>query len=90
MESEIRHRTAYSCVARQDISHKDSGKRLPFLLSDKGYGILLATDGPAVCCDISTYGSYLYTEENFIDYYFIAGKRQNTLSAAYSYLLGRL
>ncbi len=72
------------------ISRPNEAGELPFLLSDKGYGILLATDGPAVCCDISTYGSYLYTEENFIDYYFIAGKRQNTLSAAYSYLLGRL
>ena len=63
---------------------------LPFLLSDKGYGILLASDGPAICCDISTYGSYLYMEENAIDYYFIAGKQQNTILNAYAYLLGRL
>lgn len=63
---------------------------LPFLLSDKGYGILLASGGPAICCDISTYGSYLYTEEKSIDYYFVAGKRQNTILNAYAYLLGRL
>lgn len=63
---------------------------LPFLLSDKGYGILLAADGPAICCDISTYGSYLYTEQEAIDYYFIAGKRQNTILNAYAYLMGRL
>ena len=63
---------------------------LPFLLSDQGYGILLASSGPAICCDIPVYGSYLYTEEEAIDYYFIAGKRQNTILNAYAYLLGRL
>jgi len=72
------------------ISHRTAADELPFLLSDKGYGILLATDGPAICCDIPTYGSYLYTEQEAIDYYFIAGKRQNTILNAYAYLLGRL
>lgn len=72
------------------ISPGSATGELPFLISDKGYGILLASDGPAICCDISTYGSYLYTEENAIDYYFIAGKRQNTILNAYAYLLGRL
>lgn len=72
------------------ISHDAGTNELPFLLSDKGYGILLAADGPAICCDISTYGSYLSTEQAFIDYYFIAGKRQNTILNAYAYLLGRL
>lgn len=72
------------------ISHDAGTDELPFLLSDKGYGILLAAGGPAICCDISTYGSYLYTEQAFIDYYFIAGKKQNTILNAYAYLLGRL
>lgn len=72
------------------ISHETGANELPFLLSDKGYGILLAADGPAICCDIPTYGSYLYTEQAFIDYYFIAGKQQNTILNAYAYLLGRL
>lgn len=72
------------------ISHRKTTGELPFLLSDNGYGILLATNGPAIYCDIPTYGSYLYTEETAIDYYFIAGKRQNTIFNAYAYLLGRL
>lgn len=60
---------------------------LPFLLSDKGYGILLASDGPAFSCDIPTYGSYLYTEgAGQMDYYFIAGKQANTILAAFDYL----
>ena len=55
-------------------------RELPFLLSDKGYGILMATDHPAICCDIPAYGSYLYTEnEAMMDYYFIAGKTQKEI-----------
>jgi len=62
---------------------------LPFLLSDKGYGILLASDGPAFSCDIPTYGSYLYTEgAGQMDYYFIVGKQANTILAAFDYLCG--
>lgn len=73
------------------ISGGDNAEELPFVLSDQGYGILLATDGPAICCDISTYGSYLYTEkETQLDYYFIAGKKQNTILNGYAYLCGKL
>lgn len=73
------------------ISGGGNAEELPFVLSDKGYGILLATDGPAVCCDVSTYGSYLYTEkEAQMDHYFIAGKKQNTILNAYAYLCGKL
>ena len=62
---------------------------LPFLLSDKGYGILLASDGPAFACDIPTYGSYLYTEgTGQMDYYFIVGKQAGTILSAFDYLCG--
>ena len=62
---------------------------LPFLLSDKGYGILLASDGPAFACDIPTYGSYLYTEgAGQMDYYFIVGKQAGTILSAFDYLCG--
>ncbi len=64
---------------------------LPFLLSDQGYGIVLAADGPVMSCDIPAYGSYLYTEgERQMDFYFITGKRQNTIMNAYAYLCGKL
>ena len=73
------------------FSHGENTNELPLLLSDKGYGILFATDGPALCCDIPSYGSYLHTEkEEQIDYYFIAGKRPATIMNAYAYLCGRL
>ena len=64
-------------------------QRLPFLFSDKGYGILMATDHPAICCDIPAYGSYLYTEnEAMMDYYFIAGKTQKEIVDKYERLCG--
>ena len=68
----------------------DSGE-LPFILSDQGYGIVVAADSPIMCCDIPAYGSYLYAEnEEQIDFYFITGKRQNTILNAYAYLCGKL
>ena len=70
------------------ISHNGA---LPFLLSDKGYGILpLASEG-VICCDIPAYGSYLSMEgQGQQDYYFIAGKQQQNIVNAYAYLCGTL
>lgn len=73
------------------ISHGEHANFLPLLLSDKGYGILPATDTPTICCDIPTYGSFLYTEDNIqSDFYFMAGKQTNTILSAYAYLCGKL
>ena len=65
---------------------------LPFLLSDRGYGILPAATGTSFSCDIPSYGSYLYmeTEDGQMDYYVIVGKQQRTIMGAYSYLCGLL
>lgn len=72
------------------ISNGGAGE-LPFLISDRGYGIVPATDKPVICCDIPVYGSWLYTEgEPQMDYYFISGKRQNTIRNAFAYLCGKL
>lgn len=73
------------------LSHGKNATGLPFVLSDKGYGILSVSNGPAYICDISSYGSYLYTENTSqMDYYFVAGKRADTILSAYSYLCGVL
>lgn len=73
------------------ISHENHTGELPFLLSDHGYGILVAADGPTMCCNIPAYGSYLYTENEMqMDYYFIAGKSQKTIMNGYAYLCGKL
>lgn len=56
------------------ISHGENARKLPLILSDKGYGIVMAAESPVMCCDIPVYGSYLHGEnEKWIDYYFIAG-----------------
>ncbi len=69
------------------ISHGSGEKDLPFLISDRGYGILVATEDEAVCCDIPAYGSYLMTQgQPRIDYYFISGKRQGDIMEAYARL----
>lgn len=65
--------------------------KLPFLFSDQGYGILIASSSPVICCDLPAYGTYLHTEnEAQMDYYFIAGKTPNTLMNACGFLLGEL
>lgn len=77
------------------ISHAGTGQadggELPFVLSDQGYGIVVAADSPVMCCDIPAYGSYLCAgSEEQMDFYFITGKRQNTIMNAYAYLCGKL
>ncbi|MDE6749625.1 MAG: AAA family ATPase [Lachnospiraceae bacterium] len=73
------------------ISHGKNVNELPFILSDKGYGILMATDKPTICCDVPAYGSYLCAEnESQIDFYFITGKQPKTIMNAYAYLCGMI
>lgn len=73
------------------ISHGKYSGELPFILSDQGYGIVVAADSPVISCDISTYGSYIHAEsEEQMDFYFITGRRQNTIMNAYAYLCGKL
>lgn len=72
------------------ISHGENSEELPFLISDKGYGILVASDGPTFVCDVPTYGSYLYTERaKQLDYYFITGNDTEKLLAEYARLCGK-
>ncbi len=71
------------------ISHGKGADRFPFVFSDKGYGILLATGADAVCCDVSAYGSYLYAEYGAgMDFYFIAGEGQKDVWEEYGKLCG--
>lgn len=73
------------------ISHEEDSGELPFILSDQGYGIVTAADSPVISCDIPAYGTYIHAEsEEQMDFYFITGKRQNTIMNAYAYLCGKL
>ena len=61
---------------------------VPALLSDRGYGILLSTQSPAVFSD-TQYGSYLYTEaDEYLDYYFLAGDADQVIKG-YRRLTGK-
>ena len=69
------------------ISH--GGVELPLLLSENGYGMLIASRKPVISCDIPLYGACLCAEgEQMLDFYFIAGKQQLTIMNAYAYLCG--
>ena len=54
------------------ISHNGENDALPLVLSDKGYAIMMTEDRPTICCNISSYGSYLSMERTEqIDFYFM-------------------
>ncbi len=61
-------------TARYISSGKEKGQ-MPFLLSDKGCGILVATEKPVIFCNLPAYGSWLCVEgEEWMDFYFLVGK----------------
>lgn len=48
--------------------------KLPAVISTKGYGLVIASDNPVCCCDISGYGGHLLVENtDVLDYYFVTG-----------------
>ena len=56
------------------ISHGGKNLRMPFIISGKGYGIAVAAEDTVLCCNISTYGNYIYCEKSKqSDYYFLFG-----------------
>lgn len=66
--------------AARYISYGENAGKLPLILSDKGYGIVMAAKSPVMCCDIPAYGSYIHGEnEEWIDYYFIAGNEEEIM-----------
>lgn len=66
---------------------ENAANRLPLILSEKGYGLVMAMNGPILACDIPAYGSFCKAEKTWgIDYYFIAGKKAETILRAYEYL----
>ncbi len=77
--------------AARYISQGDGSTGFPLLLSDRGYGILMAAASPVFGCDIPAYGTYLHADsEKQLDFYFIAGRKKDTLLNAYAYLCGKL
>jgi len=56
------------------ISFGQKKIQMPFVVSDNGYGLAIASKGTVMCCNIPMYGSYISQEEtDKIDYFFIYG-----------------
>ena len=56
------------------ISIGGKKKRMPLLLSKKGYGISVSAEHTVAFCGVGMYGQYIYTEnETQIDYYVLFG-----------------
>ena len=66
----LRHTTQYLHQANLKIA-------IPMLVSNRGYGLMLTTQSPAIFDD-TAYGTYLHTEADaFLDYFFLAGDLRN-------------
>ena len=40
----------------------------PMMVSDRGYRVEVLAEGPVICCDIPSYGSYFQVAGTEIDY----------------------
>ena len=78
-------------ITPDNTSRKSQKSSLPFLFSDRGWGLLIPADGDTFFCDTTSAGTFLCTEgQEQMDMYFISGKDIRTLENACKYLYGRL
>lgn len=74
---------------RQYIHQANMKIAIPFMISTRGYGILLDTYSPLIFSD-TEYGSYLYNEAaDELDFYFIAGDDFDEIISGYRKLTGK-
>jgi DNA helicase-2/ATP-dependent DNA helicase PcrA len=70
------------------ISFGSRDLRMPLLISEKGYGLGIAAENTVMCCNISMYGPYIFTEGmNQIDYYFMYGVEYSKTLALYKEII---
>lgn len=48
--------------------HGKEGELPPMMISDRGYRVEVLAEGPVICCDIPSYGSYFQVTGTEIDY----------------------
>ena len=48
--------------------HGKEGELPPMMVSDRGYRVEVLAEGPVICCDIPSYGSYFQVTGTEIDY----------------------
>ena len=79
---DLRHTTQYIHQSNMKIA-------IPFLLSSRGYGILLGTEGAAKFCE-GNHGAYLYTDaDRELDFYVLYGPEMDDLVSGYRFLTGK-
>ncbi len=72
------------------ISHKSKLNKLPMLISEKGYGVVVASDELVFLCSIPMRGCQICVENTqVLDYYFIKGKDKEDVIDGYEVLCGR-
>ena len=90
-EEPLSLRGGSSYISPDNEAREKGDKRLPLLFSDKGYGLLIPTDGAVFFCDAPAHETYIYTEgQENMDMYFIVGGDIETLEKACHFLYGRL
>ena len=65
------------------ISYGGKRLRMPLVLSEKGYGIAVASKGTVLFCGIRTFGPYIMAEGIQSDYYFISEKNREKMVEIY-------
>lgn len=58
------------------VSYGGKKLRMPLILSEKGYGLAIASKGTVLFCGIRTFGPYIMAEGSQSDYYFISEKNR--------------
>lgn len=76
-------------VARY-ISHVGKPEKLPMVVSEKGYALVMANPGSVFCCNVPAYGIHICEEQTgVLDYYFIIGNTKEELIDRYHQLIGK-
>lgn len=65
------------------ISHGGKKLRMPLVISEKGYGLAVASKGTVLFCGIRTFEPYIMAEGSQSDYYFISEKNREKLVEIY-------
>ncbi|MBE5971551.1 MAG: DUF4968 domain-containing protein [Lachnoclostridium sp.] len=90
MGSGIRAALSLKGTARY-ISHLGKTDRLPMVVSDRGYGLVIASNAPTFCCTLPTYGMHVCVDgAEVLDYYLITGKNTEEIIEVYRKLYGEL
>lgn len=80
-----------AAATQSPLSNPKNVERLPMIVSDRGYGLMIASTAPTLCCTLPTYGMHVCVDgAEVLDYYFIAGKTSEEIIEIYRKLCGEL